>query len=262
MAKLKKLLKEGKVTFGTWVSIPHVDVIEALATLPFDWLLFDMEHGPLDISILETLIVGVKGTEVTPFVRVPWNDKVMIKRVLDIGFKGVMVPWVNSREEAEYVVKSSRYPPRGFRGFGPRRAVMYGAESDLEYYKRFENEELVIAVQIESEDAVKNVEEIANVDGVDILFIGPADLSISLGIPLQYEHPKLSEAMQKVLNACKKYDKTPGIQAFNLEQAKKYYSMGFRFLGLMSDIAMLRKAYISVLAEFKEIKEEKYVSAI
>lgn len=191
----------------------------------------------------------MKGTGVTPLVRVPWNDMVMIKRVLDIGFSGVMIPQVSSREEAEAAVKYCLYPPRGVRGFAPRRAIMYGATDALEYYKRFEDEELVVVVQIESSRAVENVMEIANVSGVDALFVGPADLSIDLGVPLQYEHLKLKEALEAVLSACKRYDKVPGTHASSVERAKKLISMGFRFVSLMGDTSMLRNSFASVLAE-------------
>jgi 2-keto-3-deoxy-L-rhamnonate aldolase RhmA len=249
MQNLKKLLREGALTLGGWITIAHPDVVECLSTLPFDWFVFDMEHAPLDVSILETLIMGVRGTDITPIIRVPWNDIVAIKRVLDIGAKGLMIPWVNTREEAEAAVKYSLYPPRGLRGVGPRRALMYGSVDFLKYYKEFETEELTIAVQIETEAALRNIEEIAGVKGIDVFYVGPMDLSVNLGIPLQYNHPKFSEAIQKILDVSKKYDIVPGIHTFDLEMAKRFISMGFRFVTLVTDYVALRAFSMSMLSE-------------
>jgi 2-keto-3-deoxy-L-rhamnonate aldolase RhmA len=252
MSGLKKLLKEHKATLGTWITIAHPDVVEILSTLPFDWFIFDMEHAPLDVFTLEFMVMGVRGSDITPIVRVPWNDMVVIKRVLDIGFKGVMVPLVSSREEAELAVKYCLYPPRGVRGVAPRRSTMYGAINFLDYYQRFEREELVIIIQIETEKALRNVEEIANVDGVDVLYVGPLDLSVNLGIPAQFDHPKFIEALEKILDVCKKYDKTPGIHADSIELAKKYISMGFRFITLMSDVNALKSFFVPILTELRK----------
>lgn len=247
MKPFKNRLKKGDVLLGTWITINCLDVVETLSTLPFDWFVFDMEHAPLDVSNLQILIAGTRGTDVVPMVRVPWNDMVVIKRVLDIGAKGLVIPWVNSGEEAENVVRYVSYPPKGIRGVGPRRAVMYGATDFLEYYKRFEEEELVVAIQIETEKALKNIEDIANVKGIDIFYIGPMDLSVNLGIPLQYDHPKFIEAVETVLRVTRKYDITPGIHTFNAEQAIKYIDMGFRFLALASDYRILHTSFAKML---------------
>jgi 2-keto-3-deoxy-L-rhamnonate aldolase RhmA len=246
MANLKKILNEGKVALGTWITIAHPDVVEALSTLQFDWFVFDMEHAPLDISNLEIMLMGLRGSDIEPIVRVPWNDMVVIKRVLDIGAKGLVVPWVNSREEAESAIRYTLYPPKGVRGAGPRRAVMYGAIDFLEYYRKFE-EEFTLVIQIETEKALRNIEEIAAVGNIDIFYIGPMDLSVNLGIPLQYDHPKFTEAVETVLKTCKKYDITPGIHTFSIDMAEKYISMGFRFLALNSDFAVLRNSFASML---------------
>uniref|UniRef100_A0A7C4FAM0 2,4-dihydroxyhept-2-ene-1,7-dioic acid aldolase n=1 Tax=Ignisphaera aggregans TaxID=334771 RepID=A0A7C4FAM0_9CREN len=251
MPRLKKTLRENGVALGTWITISHPDVVEAISTLPLDWLVFDMEHGPLDISNLEVLLMAIKSPDVAPIVRVPWNDMVAIKRVLDVGATGVLVPWVNSKSEAINVVKYSRYPPNGVRGVGPRRAVLYGAVNFLDYYNKFESEELVIAIQIETREALKNIEEIASVKEIEVLYAGPMDLSVNLGIPLQYSHPKFEEALLSVLKACKKFDKVAGIHAFGMDSAKRYMQMGFRFIALMTDISILRNSLLEVLKALK-----------
>ncbi|MCS7111869.1 MAG: aldolase/citrate lyase family protein, partial [Ignisphaera sp.] len=127
MSLFKNRLKNGDVLLGTWVTFNCLDVVEVLSTLSFDWLVFDMEHAPLDVSDLQMLLAGVRGSSIVPMVRAPWNDMVVIKRILDVGASGLVIPWVNSREEAEAAIRYSSYPPTGVRGVGPRRAVMYGA---------------------------------------------------------------------------------------------------------------------------------------
>lgn len=248
---LKQKLKNKELALGTWVTIAHPDVVEVLSTLPLDWMVFDLEHAPIDISTLEVLLMGIRNPDIAAITRVPWNDMVFIKRVLDVGSTGIMVPWVNSRSEAENVVKYARYPPAGIRGVGPRRCILYGARDFLNYYRNFEAEELVISVQIETEEAIKNVEDIAATDGIDILFVGPMDLTVNLGIPMQYDHPKYLEAIQKVVRACQKYDKVPGIYAFDADFAKKHISMGFRFVSLMSDTSILRSSLYKIVKEVK-----------
>lgn len=249
MPGLKKLLKEGKTALGTWVTINHPDVVDALSELPLDWLVFDMEHAPLDVQDVEVLMMPLRNTGITPIVRVPWNDMVIIKRVLDIGAEGVLIPWVNSREEAEAAVKYASYPPRGVRGVGPRRATRYGTRSFLEYYSRFEKEERVLIIQIETAKALENIEDILSVEGIDVAYIGPMDLSVNLGIPTQFDHPKFKDALNKVLRTCEKYGVAPGIHAFDAEQVKKYVEMGFRFVAIRNDIAMMLQAFRSVLKD-------------
>lgn len=242
LSRLKKMLRNREVALGTWITIGHPDVVEAISTLPIDWLVFDMEHAPLDISTLEILLMGVRNPDIASIVRVPWNDMVTIKRVLDVGATGILVPWVNTRADAENVVRFTRYPPAGMRGVGPRRAVLYGAINFLEYYKRFEAEDLVVAVQIETEDALKNLEDIVSVKGIDVYYVGPMDLTTNLGIPTEYDNPKFVEALHKVLKTCEKFDKVPGIHAFDVDSAKKFIEMGFRFVALMTDISILRSS--------------------
>ncbi|MEM1526693.1 MAG: aldolase/citrate lyase family protein [Ignisphaera sp.] len=248
---LKRKLKNKELTLGTWITIAHPDVVEVLSTLPLDWMVFDLEHAPIDISTLEVLLMGVRNPDIATITRVPWNDMVFIKRVLDVGSTGIMVPWVNSRSEAENVVRYARYPPAGIRGVGPRRCILYGARDFLNYYRYFEAEELVISVQIETKESIENVEDIAATDGIDVLFVGPMDLTVNLGIPMQYDHPKYIEALQRIVKACQKYDKVSGIYAFDVDFAKKHIAMGFRFVSLMSDTSILRSSMDKIIKEIE-----------
>ncbi|MEM3703314.1 MAG: aldolase/citrate lyase family protein [Candidatus Bathyarchaeia archaeon] len=251
MGKLKQILKDGKTALGVWITINHPDVVDALSTLPFDWFVFDMEHSPLDVSDIEVLMMPLKGTEITPIVRVPWNDIVVVKRVLDVGAEGIIVPWVNSREEAEAAVSYVRYPPKGLRGVGPRRCLKYGERPFLDYYKRFEDEELVLIVQVETAKALENLEGILSVEGLDVAFVGPMDLSVNLGIPAMFDHPKFREALSRVLKICKEYNVTPGIYTLSVDQAKMYLEEGFRFVALMSDLRALLLSFKSMLSKFQ-----------
>ncbi len=250
MTSLKKRLKDGELVLGTWITINHPDVVDALSELPFDWLVFDMEHAPLEISDVEVLLMPLRNNGITPLIRIPWSDVLLVKRALDIGAKGILVPWVNNGKEAENAVKYASYPPRGIRGVGPRRCIRYGARDFLDYYQKFEQEERVIIVQVETQKALDNLEEIASTSGIDAVFVGPMDLSTNLGIAGQFDHPKFKEALEKVLVACKKYDIAPGIHSFNAEMAKRAVSQGFKFIALMSDLAIMRMGFRRILREF------------
>ncbi len=254
MGDLKKRLKDGNLIIGTWVTINHPDIVDVLSGLPFDWLILDMEHAPLEISDIEVLMMPLKGTSISPVVRVPWNDMVAIKRALDIGAEGILVPWVNTREEAEAVVKYASYPPKGVRGTGPRKAVGYGARSFTDYYERFEKEERVIIVQAETDEALKNLEEIASTSGIDAVYVGPMDLTVNLGIPTQYDHPRFKEAMEKVVTICRKYDIAAGTHAFDTEYLKMVVDKGFRLITIMLDFEALLRQFLSIFKELGRIK--------
>ncbi len=146
--------------------------MESLARVGFDWFLFDNEHSPLDVITTQLLMQSLNGTDVTPIVRVSWNDTVMIKKTLDTGPYGLVIPWVNDKQEAINAVKACKYPPRGLRGYGPRRP----SYMDPDYLKTAD-EEILVIIQIETGKAVKNIKEILSVEGVDALLIGPFDLS-------------------------------------------------------------------------------------
>ncbi|ABO08842.1 HpcH/HpaI aldolase family protein [Pyrobaculum calidifontis] len=249
MARAKLLMKAGMgATFGVWITIPHPEVVEILSNLPFDWFMFDMEHAPITVEKLETMLMPLRGSDIVPLARVPWNDPVEIKRVLDLGVAGVLVPWVNTREEAERAVKAVRYPPWGIRGVGPRRSVMYGFADVVKYYKEWD-ENYVLLVQVETAEAVENVEEIASVEGVTGLFVGPNDLSASLGAFRDFKNPKFTAALERVLAAAKSRGKLAGVMTYSPEEAARMVEMGFNFVALSHDVKYLvegAKAFLRV----------------
>mgnify|MGYP000023413723 FL=1 len=230
---VKAKLKAGKPSIGTWITIGHPDVAEFLATLGFDWFVFDMEHSPISFETVQVLMQASSFSKTVPLVRVAWNDMVLIKRALDIGAYGVVIPWVNTKEDAINAVKYCRYPPRGLRGCGPRRAAV----RDPEYFETVE-EELLVVVQIETEEALKNIDDILTVEGIDACYIGPNDLSMNLGVFRQWGHPKFRKALEIVLDACKRYGVAPGMHC-NINNINEALEMGFKFCAIDSDYRFL-----------------------
>jgi len=231
--KLKKKLKKGEKTVGAWITIPHTDISESLSTLSFDWFVFDQEHSVLDEDISQKLMQAMKG-EVTPLIRVAWNDPVIIKKALDTGTYGVIIPWVNSKKDAENAIRACKYPPEGIRGVCPRRTLIL----DSDYLKTV-NDEILIIVQIETEEAVNNAEEILSVRGVDGFFIGPFDLSASLGLMGQIDHKRVKNAIDSVFEAGKKLGVISGIWQGAGMKISERLNEGWQMVALGMDINFL-----------------------
>ncbi len=246
---LKEKLAKGQNVIGTFNGFSDPYATEILSRMGFDWILIDGEHSPLGIETMQGMMQAMNGSGCTPLVRPQWNDMVIIKRVLDIGAQGVLVPWVNTKEEAEYAVQACKYPPQGLRGCGPRRAAL----GDPEYVKTA-NEETMVIVQIETAKAVNNVDDILSVKGVDGVYIGPFDLAMSFfGGPPQWDNPKYTGAFDKVVAAAKKHGKHAGMFAVkdNIEWAiNKGFDLntvdaGEAFLaaGAQASLAKTREAF-------------------
>jgi 2-dehydro-3-deoxyglucarate aldolase len=222
---VKERIQNGEVALGTFVSIGHPDVTERLSMLGFDWLLLDSEHGPLSYETMQVMMQSMRGDSCSPIVRVQWNDPVAIKRALDIGAHGVLIPWINSKNEAEAAVAACKYPPQGIRGCGPRRAAFIGGAD----YITTANRDLLVAVQIETEDAVRNIDDIVSVEGIDVVYIGPVDLSMSMfGTPSSWDEPRYLESFDRVLKAAERAGKPAGMycSSNNIEWA---IEKGFKF---------------------------------
>jgi 4-hydroxy-2-oxoheptanedioate aldolase len=204
---LKEKLMREEAVVGCFVSLGHPDVTEVLSRIGFDWILIDGEHSPIGLETMHRMRQAMNGTDCTPIVRPAWNDPVLIKRILDIGAQGILVPWVNNKEEAIAAVRACKYPPEGIRGRGARRASI----GDPDYGKTA-NDEVMVTVQIETREAVDNIEEILRVDGIDACFIGPYDLSSNLlgRVPPEYDNPEYMGAIDKVIEKSKKAGKPAG----------------------------------------------------
>lgn len=235
--RMKRKLAAGEVCIGTTVTMNSPVVAELLSHLGYDWLWLEMEHTALDVEAVLTMLQATNGSDVSTVVRVPWNDKTLIKRVLDAGPDGVLIPLVNSREEAEYAVRAMKYPPVGERGAGLGRAQCYGLH--MGEYLQTANDEVQTLVMIEHAQAVQNIEEILAVQGVDSVMVGALDLSGSMGLLGQTAHASVEGAVQKVLAACKKAKVPCGIITTDPETANRRIREGFTNIILGIDILTL-----------------------
>lgn len=236
--RLRERIKSKSVTLGTWITIGSPDIPDILSRLGFDWFVFDLEHSPLTLDTVGNMIRATR-EGISPIVRVGEVDQYMIKAVLDIGSEGIVVPLVNSKSDAENAVKFAKYPPVGVRGAAPTRASGYGFE--LSKYIREANENVIIIAQIETAESIRNLDEILAVEGVDVAFVGPTDLSVSLGLIDDRGNPALIEKMRFVVDRCKKYGKVAGTLVSSIDEAERAMGMGFSFISLASDSRFLIK---------------------
>jgi 2-keto-3-deoxy-L-rhamnonate aldolase RhmA len=229
----ERVLKRELVS-GTWLNLGSAMTAEIAATAGFDWVVIDLEHGAGDHESCLHQLQAVAGTPASPIVRVAWNDAPRFKRVLDLGAAGVVVPYVQSVEEAKQAVAAMRYPPQGVRGAASlNRAADFGA--DFTHYFNTANEKLLTVLQVETEQTLVAIDDIAAVDGADVLFVGPLDLSVSLGIPQQFDHPHFRKALKKVSDAARNHGKAAGILLNRPEQLAQTVEDGYTFIGLGSD---------------------------
>ena len=248
---LKNKLKKNKLTIGSWIMMGHPMSVEVMALAGFDWLVVDIEHTSIDLDMLQSLITTIQSHDMKALVRVSKNEEVIIKRVLDIGADGIVVPMVNSKEDALQAVSYAKYPPVGKRGVGLYRATKYGTK--FEEYKKWVDEELVIIAQIEHIDAVNNIDEIISVDGIDGTIIGPYDLSGSMGYPGEFEMENVKNAVRKVLDRCKKFNIPSGFHVVdtNPEKLQEKIDEGCTFLAYGIDYFFMRDAAINGMNKLK-----------
>ena len=251
MNQLKNKLKQNKPTFGSWITIGNPIVAEIMANSGFEWLTIDMEHSAITLDVAQDLIRIIELSGVVPLVRVSENNPVLIKRVMDAGAHGVIIPMVNTKEDAEQAVKSVKYPPEGFRGVGLARAQKYGF--DFEGYKKWLKKDSIVIVQIEHIDAVKNLKEILSVKGVDGYIVGPYDISGSLGIPGDFNNPKFKKIIKQVMDVGKSAKKPAGFHVIppDEKEVKKIMNMGYTFIAVSLDTLFLGSLCKDVLKKMK-----------
>ncbi|HRP29447.1 MAG TPA: aldolase/citrate lyase family protein [Burkholderiaceae bacterium] len=249
MNAFKQLLgaSGGNPPIGTWISSASPLVAEAVAHAGFDWSLIDMEHSPLDLMALVHLLQALAATRMAPLVRVPSNDAVTIKRVLDAGATTLMVPCIADADAARAAVASMRYPPEGVRAMSASgRASRFGTDAA---YARNANRGLALIVQPETVQAIGRLESIAAVRGVDAIFLGPADLSASIGHVGQPTHPEVMDLMAQVVQRCKAIGKPVGAFGATAEVVAEYRAIGFDFVAIGSDLAhLIRGAKEAIVA--------------
>jgi 4-hydroxy-2-oxoheptanedioate aldolase len=237
-------LRAGQPSFGTWLTLPDVTAAQLMTRMGFDWLTVEMEHAAMSIETAGALFAIISNAGVVPLVRVPINSTENIKRVLDIGAWGIVVPMVNSRAEAEAVVEAARYRPIGKRTVG---GSLRGANFDTDpgtYYARA-NEEILVIIMAETAEAVENIEDICSVPGLDGVFIGPNDLHASFGLPPNFEsdHTQFRDALERIRMTAKKHGLASGIHVADTAQAQRRAKEGFQFIAISSEAGfMMAKA--------------------
>jgi 2-dehydro-3-deoxyglucarate aldolase/4-hydroxy-2-oxoheptanedioate aldolase len=248
---LKQRLESGDRTIGAFLQITSPVAAEILAGSGFDWLIVDLEHAPGDFANLLAQLQAMNGSRSVPFARAPWNDAVAIKRILDTGVMGVLVPYVNTREEAEAAVAACKYPPRGIRGVaGSPRAAGYGRNA--RGYLAGANEQTIVIVAIETGQAVDNLDAILEVDGLDGIFIGPMDLASSLGYLGDPSVPEVKATIAGIESKVLASGKFLGTVAATWDQVRACFDKGYRWLIVLQDGVALRAAGDAVVARFRQ----------
>ena len=246
----KRAVLDNKMQLGLWCSLCSNIAAEVIAGSGFDWILVDTEHAPNELPIVFSQLQALVGGTAAPVVRPAWNDMVLMKRLLDIGVQNFLVPYVQTAEEARAAVAATRYPPLGIRGVAvTHRANRYGRLKD--YFKRA-NDEICVLVQIETATALKNLEAIAAVEGVDGLFIGPSDLAAALGHLGNNGHPEVRAAIEDAFARIRKAGKAPGILSPIEADARHWMSQGCVVLAVGSDVGILARGSEELAAKFRK----------
>lgn len=241
--------KAGEVTYGGWLSIPSSFSAEVMAHQGFDWVCIDMQHGLIDYQVAVTMLQAISTTDTIPFVRVPWNEFGIIGKMLDAGAYGIIIPMVNSVEEAKAAVAACRYYPDGARSFGPIRAAYYAG---ADYYVNA-NAEVAVIPMLETGRALESIDDILSVPGIDAVYVGPADMSITLGQPpAMGNEGRFEEARIAIAEACKRHGVTPGIHA-TAALAPKHAAAGYQMITISGDAGAIAAA---AARDLKSVREQ------
>jgi 4-hydroxy-2-oxoheptanedioate aldolase len=245
----KRALAEGRSQIGLWSSLSSSYTVEVIAGAGYDWILLDMEHSPNDLESLLVQLQAAAPYPTTPIVRVPWNDMVTVKRVLDVGAQSLLFPYVQNAAEAKAAVANTRYPPAGVRGVaGTTRATRFGRIKD---YARRAHEEICVLVQVETKSALDQLQAICAVEGVDGVFIGPADLHASMGYPGETANPAVLPLIEDAMRRIRKAGKAPGYLSPVEADAKRMLAAGAQFVAVGADVGLLARGAENLLARFR-----------
>jgi 4-hydroxy-2-oxoheptanedioate aldolase len=247
---VREIWASGKAVVNSWCGVPSSFSAEVMAHAGWDSLVIDMQHGMIDYAVMVTMLQGISTTNTVPLVRVPWNDPAHIQKALDAGAYGIICPMINNRAEAEKFVGSCRYAPLGYRSSGPIRASLYGGAD----YHMKANDIVLAFGMIETQEALDNLDEILSVKGLDAIYVGPSDLSISLGYNPGGDKPDewMMTALKKVLDACKRHKVQPGLHCGAPAYAKKAIAMGFTFVTVGGDTRFLSMGAAAAIAEMRD----------
>jgi 4-hydroxy-2-oxoheptanedioate aldolase len=234
---IRQIWQRGDAVVNGWLSIPSAFAAEVMAHQGFDSLTVDMQHGVVDYQVAVTMLQAISTTPVIPLARVPWRDPAWVMKILDAGAYGIVCPMVNTRAEAEQLVAICRYPPRGYRSWGPVRASLYAGAD----YGDRANDEIIVMPMIETADALKNLDDILSVPGIDAVYVGPSDLSLALGGKprLDQTDPAVVRAQQHIVAACRRHGVVAGIHNATAAYALEMIAAGYQFVTLASDTRLL-----------------------
>ena len=253
MKNIKARIYKGETLIGCWLNLGSSLTSEIVGMSGFDWVLVDIEHGSGSEGQILQQLQALEHTPAATFVRIESYQRQRFHRILDLGAEGIMCPRINTLEEARQAAKAIRYPPDGIRGVARMvRATNFG--SDFNEYYTNQKKNLVCIVQIETEEILNSLDAVAAIDEIDVLFVGPMDLSMALGIFGQFDHPKFVDALKATADAAAKEGKATGILLQNPEEFKKYYELGFRFIACSSDSSFVRQGACDLAEKLNELK--------
>lgn len=252
---VRNIWRRGGAVVNGWLGIPSSVATENMAQAGWDSLTVDMQHGLVDYTTAVPMLQAISTTGITPLARVPWLEPGIIMKTLDAGAYGIICPMINSREECEALVGACRYAPKGYRSFGPTRAIWYGGSD----YAQKANDTVLAIAMIETQKALDNLDAILSTPGLDGIYIGPADLGLSLGGQPRGDQtdPKIYQAIERILAAAKKHGVVPGIHCSSTAYAKKMIGIGFQLVTILSDNALLNMAAKTAVGEMREGQEAK-----
>jgi 4-hydroxy-2-oxoheptanedioate aldolase len=249
---LKEALMNGKTAFGPFLKITDPAVVEIMGFAGFDFVIIDQEHGPISVQSAQDMIRAAESVNITPIIRVADNDESLILRALDIGAQGVEIPQINCKSDALRAVNSAKYSPQGDRGVCRYvRAANYSSTDKFKYFKSA-NKGTMVIIHIEGVKGINNLDEILSVSGIDVVFIGPYDLSQSLGIPGKVNDSLVVEKMKEVVLKCKQHKIAVGTFADDVQTAKKWISLGVQYMSFSVDVGILYEASKSIMNELKD----------
>jgi 4-hydroxy-2-oxoheptanedioate aldolase len=247
--ELRTIFAGGGSALNAWLAIANSYSAEMMAHQGFDSVTVDLQHGPVDFQTAVSMLQAISTTKAVPMVRVPWNEPILTLKLLDAGAYGVICPMINSKAQAEALVSAARYPPRGTRSFGPNRAVLYGGAD----YWQHANEEVLLFAMVETREAVRNVDEIVSVAGIDGVYVGPSDLSMSLGKPpsLDPQDEEVLGAIRTICAATRKRGKIAGIHTDGASTTLRRINEGFHFCSILNDVRLMAIAASAVVSEVR-----------
>jgi 2-dehydro-3-deoxyglucarate aldolase/4-hydroxy-2-oxoheptanedioate aldolase len=250
--RFKARLANKEKLVGSWLMSGSPAIAEAMGCVGFDYLVLDMEHVPIDVPQAFAMLQAIEATGTPVLARLPWNDLVLVKKILDAGAQSILLPFVQNADEARLAASYAHYPPQGVRGVaGVHRASRWGT---VRNYLKEADAEIMVSVQLETMGAVEKIEEIAAVDGIDGLFIGPADLAASMGLLGDMNNARVQEALERGAKFCNRIGKPIGIVAGTPEMCKRYVEYGFDHVAVGVDVAMLVSRATEYLASMREQK--------